>query len=60
MTFLAQNEYAALYVPAGLLVELVLWLGSHIHDEARHIEVFTKRSLAGGSTDMPWPRPSCP
>lgn len=55
MTFLAQNEYAALYVPAGFLpqvnpqlVELVLWLGSHVHDEARHIEVFTKRSLAGG------------
>jgi hypothetical protein len=55
MTFLAQNEYAALYVPAGFLpqvdpqlVELVLWLGSHIHDEARHIEVFTKRSLVGG------------
>lgn len=55
MTFLAQNEYAALYVPAGFLshvnpqlVELILWLGSHVHDEARHIEVFTKRSLAGG------------
>ncbi len=55
MTFLAQNEYAALYVPAGFLaqvnpqlVEVVLWLGSHVHDEARHIEVFTKRSLAGG------------
>ena len=55
MTFLAQNEYAALYVPAGFLphvnpqlAELVLWLSSHIHDEARHIEVFTKRSLAGG------------
>lgn len=55
MTFLAQNEYAALYVPAGFLphvnpqlTELVLWLGSHVHDEARHLEVFTKRSLAGG------------
>ena len=55
MTFLAQNEYAALYVPARFLgqinpqlVELVLWLGSHVHDEARHIEVFTKRSLIGG------------
>ena len=55
MTFLAQNEYAALYVPAGFLpqvnpqlVEVVLWLGSHVHDEARHIEVFTKRALAGG------------
>ena len=55
MTFLAQNEYAALYVPASFLpqvnpqlAELLLWLGSHVHDEARHIEVFTKRSLAGG------------
>jgi hypothetical protein len=55
MTFLAQNEYAALYVPARFLpqvnpqlAELLLWLGSHVHDEARHIEVFTKRSLAGG------------
>ena len=55
MTFLAQNEYAALYVPAGFLphvnpqlTELLLWLGSHVHDEARHIEVFTKRSLIGG------------
>jgi TusA-related sulfurtransferase len=55
MTFLAQNEYAALYVPARFLgqinpqlVELVLWLGSHVYDEARHIEVFTKRSLIGG------------
>src|ERR1700744_4466440 len=55
MTFIAQNEYAALYVPAGFLpqvhpsyAELVMWLSSHIHDEARHIEVFTKRSLIGG------------
>lgn len=55
MTFLAQNEYAALYVPASFLpqvnpqlAELLLWLGSHVYDEARHIEVFTKRSLAGG------------
>ncbi len=55
MTFLVQNEYAALYVPAGFLpqvnpqlVELVLWLGSHVQDEARHVEVFTKRSLVGG------------
>ena len=55
MTFLAQNEYAALYVPAAFLphvnpqlTELVMWLGSHVYDEARHIEVFTKRSLAGG------------
>lgn len=55
MTFIAQNEYAALYVPAAFLpqmhpayVELVMWLSSHVHDEARHIEVFTKRALIGG------------
>jgi len=55
MTFLAQNEYAALYVPARFLpqvnpslAEVVLWLSSHVYDEARHIEVFTKRALAGG------------
>jgi TusA-related sulfurtransferase len=55
MTFIAQNEYAALYVPAGFLPnvnpqfpELLLWLAGHVHDEARHVEVFTKRALAGG------------
>jgi hypothetical protein len=55
MTFIAQNEYAALYVPARFLpqlhpsyAEVVLWLASHVHDEARHIEVFTKRALIGG------------
>ncbi|MEA2179046.1 MAG: hypothetical protein QOG77_2343 [Solirubrobacteraceae bacterium] len=57
MTFIAQNEYAALYVPAGFLprvnpqlAELLLWLSSHVHDEARHLEVFTKRALAGGQS----------
>ncbi len=55
MTFIAQNEYAALYVPAAFLphvnpayAEVVMWLAGHIHDEARHIEVFTKRALIGG------------
>lgn len=55
MTFIAQNEYVALYVPAAFLpqthpsyVEAVMWLASHVHDEARHIEVFTKRALIGG------------
>ena len=55
MTFIAQNEYAALYVPAGFLpdlnpgyTEVLLWLASHVHDEARHVEVFTKRALIGG------------
>jgi hypothetical protein len=56
MTYIAQNEYAALYVPSRLLpdvnpqyTEVLLWLSSHIHDEARHVEVFTKRALAGGA-----------
>jgi hypothetical protein len=55
MTYIAQNEYAAYYVPARYLadvnpeyIELLMWLASHVHDEARHIEVFTKRALAGG------------
>lgn len=55
MTFIAQNEYAALYVPAGFLAdvnpaypEMLQWLAGHVHDEARHIEVFTKRALIGG------------
>jgi hypothetical protein len=54
-TYIAQNEYAALYVPARFLpqvnpqyAEVLLWLASHVHDEARHLEVFTKRALAGG------------
>jgi hypothetical protein len=56
MTYIAQNEYAALYVPARFLpqvnpryAEVLLWLASHVHDEARHVEVFTKRALAGGA-----------
>jgi hypothetical protein len=55
MTFLAENEYAALYIPAKFLprinsqyVEAVLFLGTMIVDEARHIEAFTKRALANG------------
>jgi len=55
MTFLAENEYAALYIPAKFLprinaqyIEVVLFLGTVINDEARHIEAFTKRALANG------------
>lgn len=55
MTFLAENEYAALYIPAKFLprinarfAEVVLFLSTIINDEARHIEVFTKRALANG------------
>ncbi len=57
MTFIAQNEYAALYVPAGFIAninpryhEMLMWLAGHVHDEARHVEVFTKRSLIGGQS----------
>ena len=55
MTFLAENEYAALYVPARFIgrihphfTEAALFLSTVIVDEARHIEVFTKRALANG------------
>jgi hypothetical protein len=30
-------------------VEVLLWLASHVHDEARHIEVFTKRAVLNGA-----------
>jgi TusA-related sulfurtransferase len=55
MTFLAENEYAALYVPARFLgqvhphyTEAALFMATVLADEARHIEVFTKRALANG------------
>lgn len=55
MTFLAENEYSALYIPAKFLprinaqyVEVILFLSTVISDEARHIEAFTKRALANG------------
>jgi len=55
MTFLAENEYSALYIPARFLprinpryVEVTLFLSTIIIDEARHIEAFTKRALANG------------
>ncbi len=55
MTFLAENEYSALYVPAMFIgkinpqfAEVVLFLSTLMNDEARHIEVFTKRAIANG------------
>jgi TusA-related sulfurtransferase len=55
MTFLAENEYSALYVPARFIgqihphfTEAALFLTTVMVDEARHIEVFTKRALANG------------
>ena len=55
MTHLAENEYAALYVPAKFIprihprfTEVVMFLSTQVVDEARHIEAFTKRALASG------------
>jgi TusA-related sulfurtransferase len=55
MTFLAENEYSALYVPAKFVprinpqfTEVVLFLCTQMMDEVRHIEAFTKRALANG------------
>lgn len=55
MTFLAENEYIALYLPAKFVPrinphfnEVLLFLSTQLVDEARHIEVFTRRALVGG------------
>ena len=55
MTFLVENEQAALLVPARLLTqvhphfrEVVQLLAVQAADEARHVEVFTRRALLGG------------
>jgi TusA-related sulfurtransferase len=56
MTFLTENEFAALYVPARFLArihphyrEVVEVLAMQIADEARHAEAFTRRAEAGGA-----------
>ena len=55
MTFLAENEFAALYVPARFIPrihphyrEVVEVLAAQVMDEARHAEAFTRRAEAGG------------
>ena len=56
MTFLAENELSALYVPARFLprihpayAETAMLLASQMADEARHIDVFLKRARVGGA-----------
>jgi hypothetical protein len=56
MTYLVENEQAALVVPARLLSrvhphfrEVLQLLAVQAADEARHIEVFTRRALLTGS-----------
>jgi TusA-related sulfurtransferase len=55
MTFLTENEFAALYVPARFIPrihphyrEVVGVLAMQIVDEARHAEAFTRRAEANG------------
>jgi hypothetical protein len=55
MTYLVENEQAALLIPARLLTrvhphfrEVLQLLAVQAADEARHIEVFTRRALLGG------------
>jgi TusA-related sulfurtransferase len=54
MTYLVENEQAALVVPARFLGrihphfrEVVQLLAVQVADEARHVEVFTRRALMG-------------
>jgi len=55
MTYLIENEQAALMVPARFLArihphfrEVVQFLATQIADEARHVEVFTRRATSRG------------
>jgi TusA-related sulfurtransferase len=56
MTFLTENEFAALYVPARFIPrihphyrEVIEVMAMQIVDEARHGEVFTRRAEVGGA-----------
>lgn len=55
MTFLTENEFAALYVPARFIPrihphyrEVVEVMAMQVVDEARHAETFTRRAQASG------------
>ncbi|HXI59703.1 MAG TPA: ferritin-like domain-containing protein [Polyangia bacterium] len=55
MTFLAENELSALYVPSRFLArlhpayaEVAMLLAAQLADEARHIDVFLKRAALLG------------
>ena len=57
MTFLAENELSALYVPSNFLpkihpayAEVAMFLATQLNDESRHIEVFLRRAREGGGT----------
>ncbi|HWC77428.1 MAG TPA: hypothetical protein VG778_08195, partial [Blastocatellia bacterium] len=51
MTFLAENELSALYLPSKFIsqihpayAEVAMFLATQLNDEARHIDVFLKRA----------------
>jgi hypothetical protein len=55
MTYLIENENAALLVPARFIAqvhphfrEVMQLLAIQVADEARHVEVFTRRAMLGG------------
>lgn len=55
LTWMVQQEFAAWYVPAKFLpaihpayLEPALFLSTQVMDEARHVEVFTKRLFLNG------------
>jgi TusA-related sulfurtransferase len=55
MTFLAENELSALYVPSRFIprihpayAEVAMFLASQLADEARHLDVFLKRARLCG------------
>jgi hypothetical protein len=57
MTYLVENELAALVIPARLLTrvhphfrEVLQLLAVQAADEARHVEVFSRRALLGGAS----------
>ncbi|HEX8954603.1 MAG TPA: ferritin-like domain-containing protein [Polyangia bacterium] len=55
MTFLAENELSALWVPSKFVARLhpayaetAMFLATQLMDEARHVDVFLRRARAGG------------
>jgi hypothetical protein len=56
MTFLAENELSALYVPSRFIARLhpayvgvAMFLATQMQDESRHIDVFLRRAHATGA-----------
>jgi len=59
MTFLAENELSALYVPSKFIsrihpayAEVAMFLATQLADEARHIDVFLKRARVMGGVGV--------